>query len=121
MQLLKLSREFLATLATDLSDPSAELRLSRQTDVHISSSERCSNARPAGKAGIKLAVPEPRVICMEYRNTSFCIATEQRTHHFVKADFHIARGRYLFLSPSLSSAPQPKGCLHHTSDVAGLI
>jgi hypothetical protein len=120
MQLLKLSREFLATLATDLSDPSAELRLSRQTDVHISSSERCSNARPAGKAGIKLAVPEPRVICMEYRNTS-CIATEQRTHHFVKADFHIARGRYLFLSPSLSSAPQPKGCLHHTSDVAGLI
>lgn len=99
-------------------------RLRRQTDVHISSSERCSNSMSAGKAGIlitkkpassqfKLAVPEPGVICMEYRNPSLCIATEQCTHHFVKADFHIACGRYLFLSPSLlSSAPQPKGCLH---------
>jgi hypothetical protein len=78
---------------------------------------------------------------MEYRNLSLYIAAEQRTHHFVQADFHIAGGRCLFLSccrakvdqprvftraahivvtdrthnisPSLlSSAPQPKGCLH---------
>jgi hypothetical protein len=58
---------------------------------------------PTGKAGIlttkelassqsKLAVPKPGAICKEYRNPSLCIATEQRTHHFVKADFHIARG-----------------------------
>jgi hypothetical protein len=109
---------------TSYSSHSAQLRLRRQTDVHMSSSERCSNAMPTGKAGIlttkepassqsKLAVPEPGAICKEYRNPSLCIAAEQRTHHFVKADFHIARGRYLFLSSSLlSSAPQPKGCLH---------
>src|SRR5271170_7271039 len=83
---------------TSYSGHSAQLRLRRQTHVHISSSERCSNAMSAGKAGIlttkkpassqfKLAVPEPWGICMEYRNSSLCIATEQCTHHFVKADF----------------------------------
>lgn len=52
---------------------------------------------------------------------SLCIATEQCTHHFVKADFHIARGRYLFPSPSLLfSAPQPKGCLHVRSRLVTL-
>src|ERR1700722_2247629 len=73
--------------------------------------------RPQTKHGRRLPSQLGRagaqVICMEYRNPSLWIATEQRTHHFVKADFRIAHGSYLFLSPSLlSSAPQPKGCLH---------
>jgi hypothetical protein len=113
---------------TSYSGYSAQLRLKRQTYVHISSSEM-GNAMSMGKASIlttKEIADETwsassqsswpcralRVICMEYRNLSLCITTEQRKHHFVKVDFRIARDRYLFLSPSLlSSTPQPKGCL----------
>lgn len=43
---------------TSYSGHSAQLRLRRQTDVHIPSSERGSNTMPVGKAGI-LTTKEP--------------------------------------------------------------
>jgi hypothetical protein len=82
---------------TSYSGHSVQLRLRRQTDVHISSSERCSNAMSEGKAGILTTketadetwpassqsswpVPEPGSYVRSTETPSFCIATEQRTH-----------------------------------------